>query len=125
MTDETFDLCRKVYEATSWGDVVGYYEYYPVSSVIRQKTSSPGNTLPTLLHENITPLYTSDYLLERLPATIGKGYWKSYLRMSKTDDGYAFAYMDRQLVRAYECTGSTPLIALLRLVLELKKEGII
>lgn len=70
------------------------------------------------------PLYTSDYLLEKLPATIGRYGTKQYLRMAKTDKGYSFCYMNYlDLVPELEHSANTPLKALLKLTIALHEAG--
>lgn len=65
MDEELFELCREVYKRTTWNETDKAFchlhnrigEYLGVDI-----TDEP--------HDMIAPLYTSDYLLEKLPATI-------------------------------------------------------
>ena len=109
--NETFDLCRQVWEATGWEmpkSSRSRYIFYGTGgypSVVKTR-SKKGESYP---------LYNSDYLLERLPEPV---------LLRKRGGVYDASVRKGNRVYPYK-EGSTPLIALLRLVLELKKENIL
>lgn len=92
MDDELFRLCRSVYKATGW---------YSSGSAWRD-----GN-----------PIYSSDYLLEKLP--LGENINMFVYRSSS--GVWLFQWTGRNL----SGIGDTPLKALLKLCLELHKEGLL
>lgn len=111
---ELFDLCRQVYEATGWGLP---YDGKNDLFVYRQDgTSSHKITSSMNWGEKIVcPLYTSDYLLGRLPSeqyeTLqlikAKNYWRAGVGQMGSE------------------TSDTPLKALLALTLKLHEEGLL
>ena len=99
---ELFELCKQVYEATGWKPTDWQHGI-----------------------ENGQPLYTSDYLLEKLPRYIylqqsadGKWWWASQLQPTEL----------RTAENAYQSintSAGTPLRALLLLTLKLHEEGLL
>ena len=115
MTDETFNLCLQVWEATGWdGDDLLHF----LGGEIHYKKlfESDMHWLDTT-KDTYVPVYTSDYLLERLPRTYGG------VALSLWAGGSTGWIAEYDTENGGRCTGATPLTALLRLVLELKKEG--
>ena len=117
---ELFDLCKQVYKATGWtgtNQVIGIY--YQISEVDvkygifdrSEKRKEPVDT----------PLYTSDYLLEKLPSTIKNEFDgdDDYLILYKKSGSWYADYMGQFL----RCKDDTPLKALLKLCLALKEAG--
>jgi len=92
MDNELHELCEEVYELTEWGDNALQLGHTPN-------------------HEDIFPLYTSDYLLEKLPNGVAvsnaNGRWGAWVVLQEDDLEEA----------------DTPLKALLKLVLALEKAG--
>ena len=129
---ELFELCKQVYKATGWtgtNQVIGIY--YQISEVDvkygifdrSEKRKEPVDT----------PLYTSDYLLEKLPfrtkytrgdGRIAKGW--CYLVLTYADNGQSVAtYANRNKEWIEPFYSDTPLKALLKLCLALHKEGVL
>lgn len=109
---ELFELCREVYEKTKWGQYgdegLDYYDSRPV-----------------------IPLYTSDYLLEKLPkfqhglplcvATSAI----PFVDRPEWFAGYISVYAnDKGSTGDYVYDGNTPLKALLKLTLKLIEDGV-
>jgi hypothetical protein len=118
--NELLELCNKVHEKTGWDDKKFFY-LKGLSEPI-YLTQLP----PHASEEIICPLYTSDYLLEKLPhvlnhkkdkngrsrfLTLSKGSMSAIARYGTVDDPAIWVRAD------------TPLKALLKLVLALSKEG--
>ena len=61
---ETFELCKQVHELTGWQPT----DYFDGEYVITQEDADAGG----YDDGQLLPLYTSDYLLERLPYTQSK-----------------------------------------------------
>jgi len=112
--NELFELCKEV------SDVLPEWRYtgriYSKEGDILQTNS------PTLAKLSV-PVYTSDYLLEKLPHRIGTPRFYQYLRMSKAEMSYCFAYMSPELTFGIQGTANNPLKALLKLTLALKEAG--
>ena len=113
---ELFDLCKQVYEKTGWGDIL---QVINLSGQVISTISSIGNVT----------LYTSDYLLEKLPRVIQQNSGLSSNFFFTLEGGltenekWLVKYQDideGQLVA--ECS-STPLKALLKLTLALSEAG--
>ena len=114
---ELFDLCRSVYKATGWtgtNQVIGIY--YQISEVDvkygifdrSEKRKEPVDT----------PLYTSDYLLERLP--VGTNISKTNTNTTEPSIYYSATCRNNGIHH-----GGTPLQALLKLTLKLYEEGLL
>lgn len=109
---ELFELCKKVYEATGWKDT----EQYLWLDDSHHNTHPEWDTIERSSHDmggKGTPLYTSDYLLEKLPfpTEIGRD---SFTWIGK--------YENRGK-QVWERAG-TPLKALLKLTLKLHEEDL-
>lgn len=129
---ELFELCKQVYEATGWENNIGYRSTILKDSVMYDKIFPRPNE-HRLNHEDKDigtydecPLYTSDYLLEKLP----KEYWldnftKVNLFMDSTGHagGYMYYYSKVGGVIHRYGEGDTPIKALLKLTLALKEAG--
>ena len=110
-----YELCQEVYELTRWKDTHSRLD--DGNHTIRNE----GNEV--LLGSKQAPLYTSDYLLEKLPYKIGKGNSAIWLRLGKTRNGFTVCYMGSDLVCLHECEADTPLLALLKLTIALSEAG--
>lgn len=110
---ELFELCKEVYKLSDydWTDVPQYF------------TQTGLTIVPDTNLDAITPLYTSDYLLEKLPKTIGKKpFHPEWLRLEPiTDDQWAASYGDSGKNDEWS---DTPLKALLKLVIALDDAGV-
>lgn len=108
MDNELFELCRRVLDLTGWD---GYGESHI-------KVFSDDMELP--------PVYSSDYLLAKLPKDIrvdleGSTYFAPLTL--DTDVKSWDAYYARIDAESYLCTADTPLKSLLKLTLALHKAG--
>ena len=110
---ELFELCKQVYEATGWKDTHGRLD--DGNHTIRNE----GNEV--LLGTKQVPLYTSDYLLEKLPSTIKNELdgGDDYLFLYKKTSSWYADYMGQFL----RCNADTPLKALLKLTIALSEAG--
>lgn len=119
-SNELFELCKQVYQATGWRDTLGYIQPFG------QNVHFPDWFDETITKDHdIAPLYTSDYLLEKLPYKIGKANSAIWLRLGKTRNSYTVCYMGYDLVCIYDFEADTPLKALLRLTLKLHENEIL
>ena len=110
---ELFELCKQVYEATGWKDTHGRLD--DGNHTIRNE----GNEV--LLGTKQVPLYTSDYLLEKLPSTIKNEFdgGDDYLILYKKNSSWYADYMGQFL----RCNADTTLKALLKLTIVLSEAG--
>lgn len=125
--NELFNLCKEVYEKTKWGmtdgdDGLSWWESN--SLVILPQFVTPLNS--------ICPLYTSDYLLEKLPKDIKSKEYPGkkadlYVRKSGKTIYHAWYFVTSDRIRSklsdFGEYADTPLKALLKLCLALKEAG--
>jgi len=71
---ELYELCKKVYELTGWEDVRDFYHENDTFDEETQTFKRNGifSIVERKRADYNTPLYTSDYLLEKLPEEIKK-----------------------------------------------------
>ena len=124
MDNELFELCKAVYAlCPDWDDkkLGGFMkDVYPGENPMGIFETK--EVLESKYMKYICPVYNSDYLLEKLPPTIGRYGTKQYLRMAKSDEGFSFCYMNYlDLVPELECNADTPLKAILKLTIALHK----
>ena len=129
---ELFDLCRKVYEVTGWNMPKSSRNRWLLDrgsyiSQVQIKPKAPAEY-------KVAPLYTSDYLLEKLAVYFeitDNGHIESeevilISREASTPDGdatwMAMKHPNNKTIKAYS---TSPLKALLKLCIKLKKEGVI
>ena len=128
MDNELYNLCKQVYEATGWDE-----------SFLKVISTNEGifdlNARDYLKQSGYAPLYTSDYLLEKLP--VYREYWNDgneagYLKIKKgngySEAGYWEDNSPEKWSNQSKLTGGlekTPLKALLKLVLKLHKEKLL
>ena len=105
MDNELFDLCKQVYEKTGWNENLQMYEY--------------GSRLPLCG----VPVYTSDYLLEKLPTPLYINKAPHQLQLIKAGDDFVAQYWFNDDNEPFYEAGKTALKALLRLTLELPEAG--
>ena len=113
--DELFILCKQVYEVTGW----------------EPDNFEKGIATAFGYPESDFPIYTSDYLLEKLPGLIGVTsvhmddiHTKAReLRPGEYLAGATYQSNVKGILRG--ASGDTPLKALLKLTLKLHKEGLL
>lgn len=110
MDNELFELCKEVYKRTGWDKTKDSYKLY--------RDGMP------------VPLYTSDYLLEKLPLYINREP-RDELSLLKFDGGWSAGYFRAmnsgngvQYLADKVYVADTPLKALLKLTIALKDEGV-
>ena len=105
--NELYELCKEVYKLTKWDNYCEYWSFGGEYTVNKDLMTS------IEVQTAIIPLYTSDYLLEKLPPTViarGKAF-STATRIAATS---------KQLVGA---EADTPLKSLLKLTLALHEAG--
>ena len=114
---ELYELCKQVYEATGW--IVSEYPNY---WYMQQRVT--GRAALAKAH----PLYTSDYLLEKLSAITDyisvKQSNEISIDASKGEKGNWYAHYWFKS-RRVQVKSDTPLKALLKLTLNLHEEGLL
>lgn len=120
MDNELFKLCKSVYEKTGWDDTTDQID----------KLSDPMRFNGEGIEYDHIPLYTSDYLLEKLPKRLvvdGKTLWFSLYpldRNSAWGTGYADDVPNSSDKYGEWADGDkAPLKALLKLTLALAEAG--
>ena len=144
---ELFELCKQVHEKTGWGDtrevlVVMVKHWIPNSERITIRRNNEVYTAGI----NYPPLYTTDYILEKLPGALNSPSFNVKYRLSlkKIDNWYFAEYSNHGWFRdmksvfarkgydtsddslAYAIkpvTDDTPLKALLKLTIALHDAG--
>lgn len=113
---ELFELCKQLYDATGWD--AEYKYFYGTSSVAHDRQHS--------MLEN-TPLYTSDYLLEKLPVPLffNNNDCAIEVRRTKKDKYRWSANIRTSGGQYFKQVSDTPLKALLKLTLKLHEEGLL
>ena len=97
---ELFELCKEVYKRTGWDDLADDHPWITERGVLGYKRNG------------VSPLYTSDYLLEKLPG---------WTELRKKTTNYYIAKRDALVSFSFEC--DTPLKALLKLTIALSEAG--
>ena len=133
MDNELFELCKEVYEKTGLATETGhdgrelYLEkwYWTINGKVQ---SFAAERYKLLEDQVVAPLYTSDYLLEKLPKTIQAEYNPEYLTLyvsyPEVDDPKQWcACYEVSKPEKYEEYATTPLKALLKLTLALHEAG--
>lgn len=128
--NELFELCKEVYKRTGWKDTHDVIDFYEGKYTVQKDCS--GYVDPFKNGVYWSPLYTSDYLLKKLPPAI----WDETLDGTKVvclltinmqGSGEAIAVYtipyDEQFRGAYSNTADTPLKALLKLTIALDEAG--
>lgn len=115
---ELFELCKQVYEATKWRDTESWIEGVTAYGDLIIHSEGESGYDGYIYENNMeyewcndTPLYTSDYLLEKLPN-------KTYCGFNNVGNGVAW-----KTGLDYDQVADTPLKALLKITLELHKRG--
>ena len=130
--NELYQLCREVYEKAGWKDTKEHI--FDINAWPFVEETSDYHVLPPDMYPKkflVAPLYTSDYLLEKLPAHF---YGGTIAMTAETDDGptrYSFFYEDNyETAKVVHCKNvrlqgwdDTPLKALLKLTIALSEAG--
>ena len=103
---ELFELCKQVYEATGWKGLGRRYINEPLEK------------------DDWIPIYTSDYLLEKLPKSLNR-YGLFELAPTRAETMWSAGYWTNDRLETFSVIGDTPLKALLKLTLNLHEEGIL
>ena len=125
--NELFELCKQVYEATGWtADMDKGVDYVWCHETLR---CLPIDWDTSDFHQHI-PLYTSDYLLEKLPKKIKRDSSTGWLTLSPMDSqgAWSVAYEPDHTEHIDDYPmgwGKSPVIALLKLTLKLHEEKIL
>lgn len=123
---ELFDLCRSVYKATGWtgtNQVIGIY--YQISEVdVKYGIFDRSNKRKEPVY---TPLYTSDYLLEKLPSPLifHNNDCAIEVRRTKKDKYMWSANIRHSYGQFFKQLSDTPLKALLKLTLKLHEDKVL
>lgn len=136
---ELYELCKEVYEKTKWEGTYNVYESFTDSNGNEQCNIINTDSPYLALHQYQTPLYTSDYLLEKLPPSIqSKEYaGKPAFLWTRKEDDVLDKYPEGRItcfawyfvtgivdgVSDYGVHADTPLKALLRLTIALSEAG--
>lgn len=120
---ELFELCKKVYEL---------FPFWAGTDMIYGKEQDGDwKIMPLTLSipkRNRIPLYTSDYLLDKLPKNLSDslGHWLILMPFDdiKWSAGYLKSARDTD-IRYHQYDSDTPLKALLKLTIALHKEGLL
>ncbi len=124
--NDLFELCKEVYEKTEW-DGTDKYWHILISHDMktwrepRLQDYKPDN----LFGMRIVPLYTSDYLLEKLPSHITSEWDNSFELWNSGDEWVAgYEYADTEAIdNSHTQFADTPLKSLLKLTLALHEAG--
>lgn len=118
-SNELFELCKQVYEATGWRLPI---DERPVEYWVQHddEWDLEYGVVGMPVDGGVVPLYTSDYLLEKLPATVKNDFdgGNDYIILYKKGKSWCADYMG-QFKRQ---KSDTPLKALLKLCLALHEE---
>ena len=119
-SNELFELCKQVYEVTGWRGEDGFITTIGDKWIKDVKKRWFDETIDS---DGFYPLYTSDYLLEKLPATVKNDFdgGNDYIILYKKGKSWYADYMG-QFKRQ---KSDTPLKALLKLALKLHEEKIL
>lgn len=115
---ELFDLCKEVYKRTEWDSTRDVYEFYKdVSGHLQLNRANVfAEAVPK---DRMCPLYTVEYILEKLPRKIGQ----HVLTVQPVSYPQWCASYDSPEDEVYNRFADTPLKALLELVIALDEVG--
>ena len=111
---ELYKLCKKVYELTGWLE--------DDCNAIRDDGAVFHTSVDLVDAIGFTALYTSDYLLEKLPNKLGEK-WLNLSPETSYKGLWIAEYQDNKQVSSYIYFANTPLKALLKLTIALSKAG--
>lgn len=115
MDTELFELCKQVHEATGWNDPLPAHFNEEGMFVLYGR---PKRVIEGTIY---IPLYTSDYLLEKLPRSVQYSGGQITLRVEVQWSGGWHAHYG--MYDWHSAIGETPLKALLKLVIALDDAG--
>ena len=121
-----FELCKEVAKRTDWlcdEDESDFYFYWEANEggdfSIRYR-----NECPYYSKDEYYPLYTSDYLLAKLPKTLKHHEHYDYLTLwSDSETDWNAAYELDNDCENFDTAGVSPLKALLKLTIALSEAG--
>ena len=124
---ELYELCKEVYERTGWEDVRDFYHENDTFDEETQTFKRNGifSIVERKRADYNTPLYTSDYILKKLPVHIDRGVRAKHLLVYEetiypyTENCYRALYEKSE----YQEYSDTPLKALLKLTIALSEAG--
>lgn len=134
---ELFELCKEVYERTGWEEKLDWdksesltfqyfcYEWDDNNYRTGEKWAADNYRIYMASAEEhrINPLYTSDYLLEKLPGSLNDKEGDAYiLTVRKVSDSWLANYTFDN-VAMWHRYGDTPLLSLLKLTIALSEAG--
>lgn len=121
---ELFELCKSVYEKLGWkGEFVSWIQNGKTVSTIHKNHPEYYGIVET---DYVCPLYTSDYLLEKLYFVLFKGKRKHISLIFEEDGSYSIDADDiYNGPRLNVQNADTTLKALLKLTIKLADEGMI
>ena len=128
MDKELFDLCKQVYEKTRWDEQPSaklYLEKYYYNDK-DNLTNAVVEKYKTLYEQFVCPVYSSDYLLDKLPTKLKdkNQVITAWLSMDNLgDDGWQYSYRPGPATPILKALSDTPLKALLLLTLALSEAG--
>ena len=127
---ELFELCKEVYEKTGWDKADKFWHSLVSHDMKRWSDYKLQDYKPNDLYGvRIVPLYTSDYLLEKLPQSIDAGRSFAVDMFLVLDRPKSLKYRYRAFYTApsygkrHEVVADTPLKALLKLTIALSEAG--
>lgn len=120
MDNELFTLCKHLYERTGWApNSPGWYRESDVVT-----TGSDGPFIQSYKVRETMPLYTSDYLLEKLPGNITVAVLKDVVHHREGEKRWITnRYSAHNLGSLTSNWQDTPLKALLKLTIALLDAG--
>lgn len=110
---ELFELCKQVYEATEWKETLQFFNQLDLEVYSEGEYEDYGMSYS--FKDGDTPLYTSDYILEKLPE-------ESVVRRHYLCTGQEWQ-AESALASPTTYYANTPLKALLKLTLALHDAG--
>ncbi len=124
---ELFKLCKEVYELTGWNDTQnGYYFVDGEQPLLYNKDNFHISKEPWWRHmAYLSPAYTSDYLLEKLPSPLifDENDCAIEVRRTKKDKYMWSANIRHSYGQYFKQIADTPLKALLKLTIALSEAG--
>lgn len=131
--DELFELCKEVYKRTGWNnqELLGGWIQDLFDGPENRGTFTTRDQIETILFKLICPLYTADYLLEKLSSDYSIEATVTYVSHNTQDALYR--YMIDKLGKFVAFTldmpmgkypfGDKPVIPLLKLTIALSEAG--
>ena len=121
--NELFELCKQVYRVVpnDWVERDMAYWTFDGSKTVRWNDMTAEEQMTA-----IVPLYTSDYLLEKLPKKVEGADWSYWLTLSPMDgESWDADYEFEDTEPRHFEYADTPLKALLKLTLALHEAGVL